>query len=275
MTSFSSQYSYYDSNTKVRKKVVFSARSIIFAVKENNMKLRLAIIALEIVLCLFSSPCLIAQNAIPSIEPKMEIEVEGVFETYEEYSGSAPVNAHFSINVDDLGSYIPHYEWRFYESGEEDSPFLVRYDENVDYVFTQSGTMCAKLYATLIQNNDTIEFEQDAPFILTISTSKLEVPNAFSPNGDGQNDIFKVKEGYQSIISFHGYIYNRWGKCLYEWTDINSGWDGTYRGTKVKDGVYFCLIKAKGADGINYEIKRDVNLLRGIGGESSSSSSTE
>ena len=48
---------------------------------------------------------------------------------------------------------------------------------------------------------------------------------------------------------------------MYEWTDIDGGWDGTYKGTKVKNGVYFALIKAKGADGIEYNIKRDVNIL--------------
>ncbi len=212
-----------------------------------------------------------AQDIYPSIEPKMEIEVDGIFERYDEFSGSAPAIARFSIDVSDLGNYTPHYEWRLFVAGNENNPFLVRYDETVDYTFRQSGTMYAKLYASFVHNTDTVEYEQDVPFSLIISTSKLEVPNAFSPNGDGQNDIFKVKEGYQSIISFKGYIYNRWGKCLFEWSDIDSGWDGTYRGTNVKEGVYFCLIKAKGADGINYEIKRDVNLLRGVGDDASSS----
>ena len=89
------------------------------------------------------------------------------------------------------------------------------------------------------------------------------MPNAFSPNGDGINDIYKPKEGYQNLKEFHAYIYNRWGQKLYDWTDPSTGWDGTFHGTPVKDGVYFCLVKAKGADGKTYNIKRDVNLLRG------------
>ena len=40
------------------------------------------------------------------------------------------------------------------------------------------------------------------------------------------------------------------------------GWAGTYKGKPVNDGVYFCLVKAKGADGKTYNIKKDVNLLR-------------
>ena len=50
---------------------------------------------------------------------------------------------------------------------------------------------------------------------------------------------------------------------IYEWTNPADGWDGTHNGKPVKDGVYYCLVKAKGADGIRYNYKRDVNLLRG------------
>ena len=74
---------------------------------------------------------------------------------------------------------------------------------------------------------------------------------------------YKPKSGYQSIVEFHAYIFNRWGVKLYEWDDIDAeGWDGTYKGKPVPEGVYFCLVKAKGADGRVFNIKRDVNLLR-------------
>ena len=89
------------------------------------------------------------------------------------------------------------------------------------------------------------------------------MPNAFSPNGDGINDIYKAKEGYQSLVEFHAAIYNRWGQKLYEWTDPADGWDGKFNGKDVAQGVYFCRVEAKGADGIKYHFKRDVNLLRG------------
>ena len=44
---------------------------------------------------------------------------------------------------------------------------------------------------------------------------------------------------------------------------MSKGWDGTYNGHPVKEGVYFALIKAKGADGKEYNFRKDVNLLRG------------
>lgn len=97
----------------------------------------------------------------------------------------------------------------------------------------------------------------------TLTESILNMPNAFSPNGDGMNDIYKAKSDYRNITEFHAYIFNRWGQKLYDWTDIAGGWDGTYKGNPVKEGVYFVLVKAKGGDGKVYSIKRDVNLLRG------------
>ncbi len=67
-------------------------------------------------------------------------------------------------------------------------------------------------------------------------TSVLLMPNAFSPNGDGINDIYKPKEGYQNIKEFHAYIYNRWGQKLFEWSDPATGWMGPTRGSRLRRG---------------------------------------
>jgi hypothetical protein len=80
-----------------------------------------------------------------------------------------------------------------------------------------------------------------------------------------------MKDSYQSITDFRAVILNRWGNKLYEWTDIDGGWDGTYKGTVVKDGVYFVVIKARGADGVVYNIRKDVNVLTGYRETTSSS----
>lgn len=200
---------------------------------------------------------------LPSASPVMTLRANDSTQTTDSYEGSAPVVANFSANPSDLGEYSPIYEWRFYENGNSETPFLVRYDENTEFTFNESGSFTIQLYISFVNGNDTIEYSQESPFTISISTSKLEIPNAFSPNGDGQNDVFKVKEGYQSIVSFHGYIFNRWGKKLYDWTDIDGGWDGKINGHDAKDGVYYVIIKARGADGRNYNLRRDVNLLRG------------
>ena len=169
--------------------------------------------------------------------------------------------------------YTPIYEWRFFNSENSETPFLVRYDANTEYTFNESGSFTIQLCISFVNGEDTVEYLQESPFTISISTSKLEIPNAFSPNGDGQNDVFKVKEGHQSIVSFHGYIFNRWGKKIFDWTDINGGWDGTVNGHDAKDGVYYVIIKARGADGRNYNLRRVVNLLRGY--ESSDSGNNQ
>lgn len=209
----------------------------------------------------------------PTATPKMTIDTNTGSEENTDYTGSAPITAHFTSNVENLGNYTALYEWHIYEAGKPNSPYVIRYDENIDYTFVKSGTSYITLSITFVNNTDTIEFDQDSPFSITASESVLKVPNAFSPNGDGQNDVFKVKDGYTSIIKFHGYIFNRWGKKLFEWTDISQGWDGKYNGSDVADGVYFCKIEAMGADGKKYHIQKAINLLRGYNENTSSTTS--
>ena len=178
-------------------------------------------------------------------------------ETRNDFSGQAPLSVSFRANPQDMEGLDPTYEWHFRMEGES-KDFMVRYEENTDYTFTKAGKTYVTLYANL--GNE----ERDSSRIcVTISESKLLMPNAFSPNGDTHNDVYKAKE-YQSIVEFHAYIFNRWGQKLFEWTNPAEGWDGNYNGNPVKEGVYFVVVKARGADGIVYNIRKDVNLLRGF-----------
>lgn len=204
---------------------------------------------------------------IPVINPVAVFTTDDGEETGTSYSGSAPLVARFMANAEHTEGWNAYYEWRFVLEGEN-SPYLSRYEENTDYTFTKSGTHKIELYALFTQGNDTVayteEYWNDAePITVSVSESKLTMPNAFTPNGDGINDVYKAKDGYQSLVEFHAYIFNRWGQKLFEWTDPSQGWDGTYKGKPVKQGVYFVLVKAKGADGHKFNIRRDVNLLRG------------
>jgi gliding motility-associated-like protein len=86
-------------------------------------------------------------------------------------------------------------------------------------------------------------------FSLTITVKSCEdttkntliIPNAFTPNGDGYNDYFKING--QNIRSINGKIFNRWGEELFKYTDVNSKWDGKYKGKDVSDGVYFYIVE--------------------------------
>ncbi|MBU9898749.1 gliding motility-associated C-terminal domain-containing protein [Prevotella stercorea] len=217
-------------------------------------------------------------DEVPTIDPQATFTTDEGEETGTSYSGSAPLTVVFHANAENVGMYTPHYEWRFTKEGAT-QPYLVRYEEETEYTFTEAGSHRIVLYATFINGTDTVAYTKDywqdaQPITIQISESKLEMPNAFSPNGDGINDIYRAKNNYQSIVEFDAYIFNRWGQKIYEWHDPAGGWDGKFNGKDVKQGVYFVLVKAKGADGRKYNIKKDVNLLRGYT-ESNGVNSTE
>jgi len=216
----------------------------------------------------------------PAINPTATYtDINGEETESSEMSGQAPLIGRFKANASNTDGYTATYEWRFTKEGET-NPYLTRYEEDTEYTFNTAGSHSIVLYATFTKGNDVIEYGQEywsevAPLRVTISESKLEMPNAFSPNGDGINDIYKAKDGYQSLVEFHAYIFNRWGKKLYEWTNPTDGWDGKYNGKDVAQGVYFVLVEAKGADGKRYKIKRDVNLLRGFTESTNNGGATE
>lgn len=129
------------------------------------------------------------------------------------YTGSAPIEVSFDAGVTEVGDYTPHFEWRFYEGSDVQNPYLIRYEETTSYTFTKAGMQHVALTVSFVNGSDTIRFTTDdfPPFEFSISESKLEFPNAFSPNGDGVNDVFKAKSTYQSIVEFQATIFNRWG----------------------------------------------------------------
>lgn len=226
---------------------------------------------LLVIACLFFAFAnLEAQENMPAISPTATITTAtGETQEVTEYSGSAPLQVHFAPNVENPEGYEAYYEWRFYKEGTSiEEPYLVRHEEETDFTFNEAGGHCIALIAYFMNGNDTIvkydtDYWMDAtPIRISISTSKLDFPNAFSPNGDGMNDIYRAKTDYQSIVEFKAVIYNRWGQKLYEWNNPAGGWDGTYKGNPVKQGVYYVQVTAKGADGRRFNIKKDVNLLR-------------
>ena len=198
-------------------------------------------------LCIFANNCAIAEifpTAVYTDANGEQIETTDAIS-----DAQAPLEVEFKATMTDMSEgELPALEWRFTREGEQ-TPFVTRYEESTSYTFVESGTFNVSLYATYMENT---EPELAGSISVTISTSMLEMPNAFSPNGDGVNDIYKAKSNHRSIVEFHAYIFNRWGQKLFDWTNINEGWDGTY----------FVLVKAKGADGREYNIKKDVNILR-------------
>ncbi|MDD2635677.1 MAG: gliding motility-associated C-terminal domain-containing protein [Bacteroidales bacterium] len=89
------------------------------------------------------------------------------------------------------------------------------------------------------------------------------VPNAFSPNADGNNDYFKPYYPLSLVTELFFAVYDRWGNVVFETTDLNSrGWDGTYQGESLATDVYVFWLKARCLNGEVYNHKGNVTLLR-------------
>ena len=72
-------------------------------------------------------------------------------------------------------------------------------------------------------------------------TTAFIIPNIFTPNGDGSNEIFKILGG--GIKTLSGGVYNRWGQQVYNWNTVSGGWDGhTLSGKEAASGTYYYVI---------------------------------
>ena len=94
----------------------------------------------------------------------------------------------------------------------------------------------------------------------TYGPTTLIVPSAFTPNGDGINDLFKVYGKWMQSISLK--IFNRWGNVVFETTDWNEGWDGNFKGRKETEGVYVFFVDALFLDGNHVKRQGNLTLLR-------------
>lgn len=86
------------------------------------------------------------------------------------------------------------------------------------------------------------------------------IPNAFSPNGDLENDVLYVRSAIATKILFR--IFDRWGEMVFETTDQNIGWDGTFRGKLLKPDTYDYYLEATCVQGEQKIIKGNVTLIR-------------
>ena len=105
-----------------------------------------------------------------------------------------------------------------------------------------------------------------ASLAILVEPPAIEVPNTFTPNGDGNNDFFSyvIRGNIRRILEFK--VFNRWGQLVF---DLNSfdpgqvtGWDGAYKGQPQPSEVYFYLLRLERYDGVVEERQGDVSLLR-------------
>jgi len=122
-------------------------------------------------------------------------------------------------------------------------------EQTTVFTLNVSDGLCTGSDTVLIKVFDSI---CGAPFVF--------VPNAFSPNKDGQNDKLYVRGPF--IESFIFRVYDRWGELVWESTNLSDGWDGTFRGKLLDPDVYDYYLQATCVGGLENIIKGNVTLIR-------------
>jgi len=172
----------------------------------------------------------------------------------EALGGSAPAIVDFRAVVSDAAIFT---EWQMSRTSDfEDITFRESQPE-FTHTFDELGTT----YVRFVCDNAEGTCQWTGPsYEITIGESSLRCPNAFSPGAsEGVNDEWRVS--YKSIVSFECTIFNRWGEKMATLTDPSQGWDGRHGGKLVPAGVYYYVIKARGADGKKYDLGGDINIV--------------
>ncbi len=146
------------------------------------------------------------------------------------------------------------YNWWFSDSLNSTSK-----DKNPDFTFIKPGTYKVKLVA----KNDYGCMDSTIKEFTVLPNGKLYIPNAFTPNGDMVNEVFKFVYPESAYKRVEMTIYNRWGGFMYE-TSMPGGkwWDGTFEGSQVPEDVYFYIAKTQKITGETTEYHGTITLLR-------------
>ncbi len=179
------------------------------------------------------------------LDPTGKVPVLG-WTPYEEWSNGV-LNYEVQVFNDATG------EW---EPVDITNGNVVRYNDSKTTV--DQATYCYRVVAYEVGGNGSQSVSNES---CVIFGPAIFAPNAFTPNGDGENDAFKVfvPNAAQATLS----IYNRWGELIFETTDPASGWPGTRApGEIVQEGVYVFVVRGVGFDGTQFSRSGSVTLLR-------------
>lgn len=131
--------------------------------------------------------------------------------------------------------------------------------QNPTHTYKDTGKFCIKLIA--YASNGCVDTTIKCLSVEENCSIPKDIPNVFSPNGDGMNDLFLIKNtGLEELICT---VYNRWGMLIYEYNAVRSGWDGrTFSDSSVPVGTYYYILKATCKSGEKLEGKGFLQLLK-------------
>jgi gliding motility-associated-like protein len=153
------------------------------------------------------------------------------------------------VQFNESSTHAVNWQWDFGDG-------FYAYEPNPEYTFADTGKfeVCLEVMSLHGCKNETCE----PIYIKPVYT--FYAPNAFTPNGDGNNDEFKLEGTY--LTEVHLIIYNRWGEKMFESFDLDKGWDGTYQGRIVQDDVYTWIATVRTFDKTTLQEKGRVKVMR-------------
>ncbi len=122
-------------------------------------------------------------------------------------------------------------------------------DQTTTYTVTVTDGICTQSSSVTVK---TLEVLCDGRYVY--------VPNAFSPDGNGENDVLYVRSAIATEILFR--VFDRWGEMIFESTSLDNGWDGTFRGKLVDPDTYDYYLEAVCTGGEERIIKGNITLIR-------------
>jgi gliding motility-associated-like protein len=152
------------------------------------------------------------------------------------FSPDKPVENMDEVTFENTSSGATGFNWEIYTLKQSS-------EKNPSYVFAEAG-----IYpVVLVASNEFNCSDTSIKAITVLSDFNVYVPNAFSPNGNGLNDTFMPV--LRAVQSFEFSVYNRWGEKLFSTNQLNTGWDGTFKGEDCKQDVYVWKLYVKGLSG--------------------------
>jgi gliding motility-associated-like protein len=136
------------------------------------------------------------------------------------------------------------------------------YDESGNLIdssgYTTVSPAITTTYKLVVKD---FKFEETVDYVTVyVEDCATFVPNIFSPNGDGNNDVLYVLSNYIQSMQF--VVYNRWGEKVFETKNINEGWNGKYNGEACSPGVFVWYLEAALINGDVIKRKGNVSLVR-------------
>ncbi|MCZ2336992.1 MAG: gliding motility-associated C-terminal domain-containing protein [Chitinophagales bacterium] len=194
----------------------------------------------KVIVTKISSGCKEELEVPVSVTDPLEINVQIVPDTII-YEGESA-----ELNIENIISGAT-YEW---STGETGTSITVSPIDETSYIVTvtdENGCTATDVVKVAVRKAKCDE-------------SDVYLPNAFSPNGDGANDIFIARSHF--IDEYELVIYNRWGQEVFRTTDKNQGWDGTFNGRALPPDSYAYYLKVICINAVDYRKRGNVTLIR-------------